>query len=294
MLAINVQETTTTTGTGNITLSGASEFGVTFASEKQVGEKFTYYISDRSGNDEAGIGYLSASTTLVREHVEKSSNSDALVNFAAGTKQVFIGIPPSVESDFPSAILSTNLSVFGRYIISSHWATLQTGAHTASISELQLTPFINQTCANFTSWAVRVKTSAVGGVARLGVYQVNPATGGPTGFPLMESDDIDCSSTSNSLSLSFSLNTLNPLSSKVLPKVFFLGVAFNDSTIRLQAQAQGNSLWMLGGNNATLTGLTSTFTMGTPTASVAALPDLTSAAVRNEYGLMAIAGFNND
>ena len=90
MISSNVRETTTTTGTGAITLEGASENGRTFSSQKAISERFPYYIDDRAGNFEEGVGYLSASTTLVRE--KPIDGSAALpVSFAAGTKQVFIG-----------------------------------------------------------------------------------------------------------------------------------------------------------------------------------------------------------
>ena len=91
----NVQETTTSAGVGNITLAGISEDGRTFASQYALNERFTYYIDDRAGNFEAGIGYLSATSTLVRD--KPVEGSAALpVNFGAGTKQVFVS-PLSVN-----------------------------------------------------------------------------------------------------------------------------------------------------------------------------------------------------
>lgn len=93
MLAVNVQESTTTTGTGNITLDGSSEDGRTFTSQRAINERFNYYIDDRAGNWEHGIGYLSGATTLVRETLLDSSTGST-VNFGAGTKQVFEGFSP--------------------------------------------------------------------------------------------------------------------------------------------------------------------------------------------------------
>lgn len=52
---------------------------------------FTYTIQLQSGSEwEVGIGYLSASTTLVRDTVTASSNSGSVVTFSAGTKDVWI------------------------------------------------------------------------------------------------------------------------------------------------------------------------------------------------------------
>ena len=94
ILADRVQETTTTTGTGTITLAGA----VTgFQSFSAIGNGNTtfYTIADQSGSNwEVGIGtYTASGTTLSRTTVLSSSNSGSLVNFGAGTKNVFVTYP---------------------------------------------------------------------------------------------------------------------------------------------------------------------------------------------------------
>ena len=94
VLADRVRETTTTTGTGTVTLAGAV---VGFQSFAAVGNgNQTYYtIADQGGaNWEVGIGtYTSAGTTLSRTTVLSSSNAGSLVNFTAGTKDVFVVYP---------------------------------------------------------------------------------------------------------------------------------------------------------------------------------------------------------
>ena len=96
VLADRVQETTTTTGTGTVTLAGAVTGFQSFAA---VGDgNSTYYtIAAQSGSDwEVGIGtYTSSGTTLSRSTVLSSSNSGSLVNFSAGTKNVFVTFPAS-------------------------------------------------------------------------------------------------------------------------------------------------------------------------------------------------------
>ena len=95
-LVINdrVKETSTTQGTGNFTLAGASQGFESFASGVGVGNT-TYYTIVQSGsnNFEVGEGTLSASSTLVRSTPISSSNSDSLVNFTSGDKDVFCTIP---------------------------------------------------------------------------------------------------------------------------------------------------------------------------------------------------------
>ena len=90
-----VKDSTTTTGTGNITLSGSAPTGfVAFAAVYATGspgDLFTYCISSSGGSEwEVGTGYLSGATTLVRDVVLASSNSGSAVNFSAGTKDVFV------------------------------------------------------------------------------------------------------------------------------------------------------------------------------------------------------------
>jgi len=86
-----VQDTSTTTGTGDFTLSGTAPTGkVDFNTAFGTQRRFFYTIQGQSGSEwETGEGYLSASTTLVRDIVRASSNSGSAVNFSAGTKDVF-------------------------------------------------------------------------------------------------------------------------------------------------------------------------------------------------------------
>jgi hypothetical protein len=111
VLADRVQETTTTTGTGTVTLAGAVSGFQSFAA---IGNgNTTYYtIADTTGTYwEVGIGtYTSSGTTLSRDTVLSSSNSGSLVNFPAGTKNVFVTLPaeaaltnsPNLDGGVPS------------------------------------------------------------------------------------------------------------------------------------------------------------------------------------------------
>lgn len=103
-----VQDTTTTTGTGNITLSGTAPSGkVDFNTAFGTQQRFFYTIQGQSGSEwETGEGYLSASTTLVRDIVRASSNSGSAVNFSAGTKDVFCDAIAMVFNTMDGAMLS--------------------------------------------------------------------------------------------------------------------------------------------------------------------------------------------
>jgi len=94
VLADRVKETTTTTGTGTVTLGGAA---TGFQSFTAIGNgNSTYYTIAGQGTNEweVGIGtYTSSGTTLSRDTVLSSSNSGSLVNFSSGTKDVFVTQP---------------------------------------------------------------------------------------------------------------------------------------------------------------------------------------------------------
>jgi cytoskeletal protein CcmA (bactofilin family) len=98
-LVINdrVKETTTTTGTGALTLAGAVTGFETFGTG--VGNSNTTYYAvtlPGSAEFEVGLGTLNSdSTTITRTTVISSSNSDSAVNFSAGTKTIFCTLPAS-------------------------------------------------------------------------------------------------------------------------------------------------------------------------------------------------------
>jgi len=96
VIANRVKETTTTAGTGTVTLLGASTGFQSFA---VVGNgNTTYYtIAAQTGSEwEVGIGtYTSAGTLLARTTVLSNSagTQPSALNFSAGTKDVFVTYP---------------------------------------------------------------------------------------------------------------------------------------------------------------------------------------------------------
>ena len=93
-----VKETSTTTGTGTLNLSGAVTAFETFVAGIGDGNTTYYAIVNRDEDEwEVGLGTVTdASTdTLARTTVISSSNSDSAVDFSAGTKDVFCTLPAS-------------------------------------------------------------------------------------------------------------------------------------------------------------------------------------------------------
>jgi hypothetical protein len=117
IIADRVKETSTTEGTGNFTLGGATTGSVTFNAAMANNDTCDYCIEGLnpdgtlSGQWEVGTGTYIDTDTLVRTSVAASSNSNSHVNFSAGTKNVFLTLPASKVSAIDS--LSTIVPVTG-------------------------------------------------------------------------------------------------------------------------------------------------------------------------------------
>ena len=104
-----IKETSTTSGTGTLTLAGAASGFRSFA---DIGNgNTTYYaiVDNTAGTWEVGIGtYTSSGTTLSRSTIlSNSSGTTSAINFAANSKDVFVTYPSdkSVYEDESENIL---------------------------------------------------------------------------------------------------------------------------------------------------------------------------------------------
>lgn len=114
VLADRVKDSTTTTGTGTVTLSGTAPTGYqTFGAG--VGDGNTTYYTISGGLEwEVGIGtYTASGTTLSRSTVISSSNAGSLVTFSAGTKDVFVTYPASRAMPLSQFSYSTTATTVG-------------------------------------------------------------------------------------------------------------------------------------------------------------------------------------
>ena len=139
-LVINdrVKETTTTTGTGAVSLGGATTGFETFASGIGNSNTTYYVIAHQTANEwEVGLGTLDGdSSDLTRTTVISSSNSDSAVDFAAGTKDVFCTVPASkllIEDANNDITIGRNLTVTGDLTISGDDLTMGTNTSGAAL-----------------------------------------------------------------------------------------------------------------------------------------------------------------
>jgi hypothetical protein len=128
VLADRVRETTAVVGTGTATLLGAITGFQSFAAVGNANTTY-YTITHQNANEwEVGIGtYTSSGTTLSRDTVLSSSNGGSLVNFSAGTKDVWVdysaekavttdtlAYPPAIGGTTPNAGTFTTLTATGQ------------------------------------------------------------------------------------------------------------------------------------------------------------------------------------
>ena len=113
IIADRVKETTTTTGTGAISLAGAATNFRAFSSVMSNADTTYYAIIDDTNNAfEIGLGtYASSGNTITRTTVLTSSNSNNAVDFGSGSKDVFLTYPAdkAVAKD-ASGDISVNIS----------------------------------------------------------------------------------------------------------------------------------------------------------------------------------------
>jgi hypothetical protein len=128
VLADRVLETTTTAGSGTITLAGAKQGYQSFSLAIGSGNQ-TYYTIAGSIEWEVGIGTYSANT-LTRDTVLSSSSSGGKVTFSAGSKDVFVTYP-SEKSQVRVVLVSETTTSTG-YNIETNNNGLSVGPVTVS------------------------------------------------------------------------------------------------------------------------------------------------------------------
>lgn len=153
-----VQETTTTTGTGTVTLAGAVSGFQTFS---VIGDGNTCYYAITSGTDfEVGIGtYTASGTTLSRDTILESSNSGSAINLS-GTSNVFVTYPAekSGHKDATNTIYSeqvgaTNGIFLNAKTVSANF-TIPNNYHALSVGPVTIDSGVAVTIPATSNWKV--------------------------------------------------------------------------------------------------------------------------------------------
>lgn len=188
--ANRVHETSTTTGTGNLTLAGAVSNFQTFNNALGLNLPFTYWIDNESGLWETGIGHLSGTTTLVRDVINENSAGTLVAISFTGTLQVFIGDAAQSDVDNPAA-LNTSIAAIDT-ILPSNWMTGNGSSAAMFSNEIHYNPVYIPIDIELVGLSVSIISSS-GTKARIGIY-----SGGSDGLPntlLVSTGDISTTST---------------------------------------------------------------------------------------------------
>lgn len=119
IVADRIQETSSTAGTGNLTLLGATTGYRAASTVCANGDTFTYYAEDIDalgrplGAWETGLGTWGTGNILTRTTIYASSNGGAAVSWAAGTRRIGLGLVSNAAlgpTTIAGNISATNLS----------------------------------------------------------------------------------------------------------------------------------------------------------------------------------------
>ena len=144
VLADRVLETTTSTGSGTITLAGAKQGYQSFAVVGNGNQ--TYYTIASQSEWEVGIGtYTSSGTTLSRDTVLSSSAGGGKVLFSVGTKDVFVTYP-SEKSVVNNVLVNETTTSVGYNI--------DTGTNGLSVGPITISPGNSITVSSGQRWVI--------------------------------------------------------------------------------------------------------------------------------------------
>ena len=152
VVADRVKETTTTTGTGTVTLLGASAGFQSFAAIGNANTTY-YTIAGQTGNEwEVGIGtYTSSGTTLARTTVfsNSSGTQPSALSFSAGTKDVFVTYPAEL-----AAFANGNGVVQENYVTLTGAYTMTTGKSGMSVGPITISSGSSFTIGSGQRWII--------------------------------------------------------------------------------------------------------------------------------------------
>ena len=161
VLADRVQETSTTSGTGTLTLAGASTGYKTFSSAIGNTNTTFYVVYDQTaqvwevGQGTVGAGTLSRDTVL-----SNSSGTTALISFTGNTLTVWCDYPASQsvyknlngEATAPVMVSSNGITVNSQTVSQNY--TISTGNNGFSAGPISVNSGVTVTIADGSIWVV--------------------------------------------------------------------------------------------------------------------------------------------
>lgn len=241
MLGNGIKQTTSTTGTGDLTLSSVAGYP-TFSDAFPLGMMISYALLDSAGLFiEAGVGYLSSSSTLVRARVSSTFVSSVYTSQGAtaaslsGTTTV-ICTPQAATLESSLTTVDGQSGSVNRAVTTAHRLTTGTAAGMTTL-RLSYVPFLLRTGASVVSLGINVTTAgAAGKIARLGMYTCNEL--GYPGSLLTSTSDFAIDSTG--------LKTTTLATPIMLPPGWYYSGSVSDGGPVITMHAAGNQA--LGGS----------------------------------------------
>lgn len=169
IVADRIKETTSTTGTGSLTLTGAVAGFKTIASRLTADGDTGWFCAVNGSEWEVFLGTRSSASVLARTAVLASSNADAAVNFSAA---------PTVFSTVPGAKIAATGPIFSAYRSGN-----QTGVTNNTYVKVQLNAEEFDTASCFDSTTNYRFTPNVAGYYRFEWLLDARGTGLTVGFP---------------------------------------------------------------------------------------------------------------
>lgn len=205
-----VYETTTTSGTGTITLTAVT--GRPRFSDASLNALVPYAIKD-GDNWEWGIGTVSATNTLARSLITATyvsgtydNTSPTAITLSGSAADVYLApIAEAMATGMP--IVSGS---FGRKaVLSPHWSTYQSGTLTVTADRLYVIPFKVDSAYDINGFHIDMNTAGAASTkAHIGLYRMK--SDGQPGELIVETADIDTSVAAAVLSPSVTQTRIAP------------------------------------------------------------------------------------
>jgi hypothetical protein len=263
ILKDRVKETTAVTSTGTATLLGAVT-GYQSFSVIGTGNTCYYTIASQTANEwEVGIGTYTSPDQLARTTVLSSSNSGSLINFSAGTKDVFV-VQPSSKAVYTDANNIVNTSGNGANTVTFtnvNTANLVANSATLQFGTVDHVPsdgldIANKAYVDTTTVGLTIHQAVV--VARLNTnYSATYANGGttPTWNTITANSILDTGGAAHSLSDNAIIAFGNVGSSNLTAGFGYFVKTVNSTAITVSTLLDGPNVSTL--TNGTSLGITS-------------------------------------